>query len=70
MAQLGKMIIALDLIGSLNGKVYLAGFPQYNEQSKEIYFDKLDYAIDTKSKLMRTANWLAQGYILKKIQEF
>ncbi len=65
----GKMVIALDLLGSLNGTIYLAGFPQYNELTKEIYFDKLDYALDTKSKLMRTANWLAQGIVLKKIQE-
>ncbi len=65
----GKMVIALDLLGSLNGTIYLAGFPQYNEKTKEIYFDKLDYALDTKSKLMRTANWLAQGIILNKIQE-
>jgi hypothetical protein len=65
----GKMIIALDLLGSLSGTIYLKGIPQYNDQSKEIYFDKLDYAVDTKSRLMRTANWLAQGYILKKIQE-
>lgn len=65
----GKMIIALDLLGSVNGTIYLNGFPQYNEQIKEIYFDKLDYILDTKSKLMRTANWLAQGYILKKIEE-
>ena len=65
----GKMIIALDLLGSLDGTIYLSGFPEYNEQTKEIYFDKLDYVIDTKSKLIRSANWLAQGYILKKIQE-
>jgi hypothetical protein len=65
----GKMIIALDLLGSVNGTIYLNGFPQYNEQTKEIYFDKLDYLLDTKSKLMRTANWLAQGFILKKIEE-
>ena len=63
------MIIALDVIGSLNGKIYLAGFPQYNDKSKEIYFDELDYAIDTKNKLLRTANWLAQGYVLAKIRE-
>ena len=65
----GKMIIALDLLGSLNGKIYLAGFPQYNEQTKEIYFDKLEYALDTKSRLIRTANWLAQGYVLNKIKD-
>lgn len=65
----GKMVVALDILGSINGTIYLAGFPQYNEQTKEIFFDKLDYALDTKNKLMRTANWLAQGYILRKIQE-
>lgn len=65
----GKMVIALDLLGSINGTVYLAGFPQYNDQTKEIFFDKLDYVLDTKSALLRTANWLAQGLILKKIQQ-
>ena len=65
----GKMVIALDVLGSVNGTIYLNGFPQYNPQTKEIYFDKLDYVLDTKSKLMRTANWLAQGMILKKMEE-
>ncbi|MBE8725539.1 DUF4403 family protein [Flavobacterium hungaricum] len=65
----GKMVIALDVLGYINGTLYLNGFPQYNPQTKEIYFDKLDYVLDTKSKLMRTANWLAQGYILKKMEE-
>ncbi|MEY3499443.1 MAG: hypothetical protein RL308_1112 [Bacteroidota bacterium] len=65
----GKMVIALDMLGSINGTVYLAGYPQYNETTKEIYFDQLDYVLDTKSKLMKTANWLAQGMVLRKIQE-
>src|SRR5690606_28051648 len=65
----GKMVVALDLLGSLNGRIYLSGFPQYNAQTKEIYFDQLDYALDTKNKLIRTANWLAQGMILSKIRE-
>lgn len=65
----GKIAIALDLLGSVNGTIYLSGFPQYNDQTKEIFFDKLDYALDTKNKLMRTANWLAQGLVLRKIQE-
>jgi hypothetical protein len=65
----GKMVIALEVLGSVNGTIYLSGFPQYNEEKKEIYFDKLEYILDTKNKLMRTANWLAQGVVLKKIQE-
>ncbi|SDX79011.1 DUF4403 family protein [Flavobacterium degerlachei] len=65
----GKMVIALDLLGSVNGTIYLSGFPKYNDEKKEIYFDKLEYILDTKNKLMRTANWLAQGMVLRKIQE-
>ena len=65
----GKMIIALDVLGSVNGTIYLAGFPQYNDKTKEVFFDQLDYALDTKNKLMRTANWLAQGLILRKIEQ-
>lgn len=65
----GKMVIALDLLGSVNGTIYLTGHPQYDSKAKEIYFDKLDYVLDTKNKLMRTANWLAQGLVLRKIQE-
>ncbi|RED21923.1 uncharacterized protein DUF4403 [Flavobacterium cutihirudinis] len=65
----GKMVIALDVLGSINGTLYLNGFPQYNPQTKEIFFDKLDYVLDTKSKVMRTASWLGQGYILRKMEE-
>ena len=64
-----KMIIALDLLGSINGTIYLSGSPKYNEQTKEIYFDQLTYVLDTKSKLMRTANWLVEGIVLKKIEQ-
>lgn len=64
-----KIVIALDLTGSLTGTIYLIGEPKYNALTKEIYFDNLDYAIDTKSSLIRTANWLASGIILKKMQE-
>ncbi|NRS87293.1 hypothetical protein HNQ02_000193 [Flavobacterium sp. 7E] len=65
----GKMVIALEMTGSVNGKIYLAGYPQYDNKTREIYFDHFDYVLDTKSKLMRTANWLAQGIVLRKIQE-
>ena len=65
----GKMIIALDVLGSINGTLYLSGLPKYNDQTKEVYFEDLDYALDTKNKLIRTANWLAQGLILKKIKQ-
>ena len=65
----GKIIVALEMTGSLNGTIYLAGVPLYNPEKKEIYFDQMDYVLDTKGFLTKTANWLLQGIILKKIQE-
>ena len=65
----GKIIIALDMTGSINGTIYLSGIPNYNTLTKEIYFDQMDYVLNTKGILTRTANWLMQGTILKKIQE-
>jgi hypothetical protein len=65
----GKMIIALDMTGSINGTIYLSGIPNYNSATKEIYFDQMDYVLNTKGILTKTANWLLQGTILKKIQE-
>lgn len=68
-AKDGKMIIALDMTGSINGSIYLSGIPNYNAITKEIYFDQMDYVLNSKGILTKTANWLLQGTILKKIQE-
>ena len=64
----GKIIIALDLLGSINGTIYLSGIPNYNPITKEIYFDQMEYVLNTKSVLMKSANWLLHGTILKSIQ--
>lgn len=68
-AKESKMIIALDMSGTIDGTIYLTGIPNYNPITKEIYFDQMDYVLNTKGLLTRTANWLLQGTILKKIQE-
>jgi hypothetical protein len=66
----GKVVIALTMKGSLNGTIYLSGIPKYNIDEELIYFDDLKYVLETKSTLMKTANWLAQGIILKKIATY
>ena len=65
----GKIIIQLLMSGSLNGTIYLAGVPKYNAETHEIYFENMDYVLNTKGMLTKTANWLLQGVILRKIQE-
>lgn len=65
----GKIVIALDVLGSINGTIYLIGIPNYNSITKEIYFDQLEYVLNTKNILLKSANWLMQSTILSKIQE-
>lgn len=65
----GKLIVAVDLSGTINGKIYLSGLPRYNREKQEIFVDELDYVVDTKDKLTKSASWLLEGFIIKKIQE-
>ncbi|MGE5354852.1 MAG: DUF4403 family protein [Deltaproteobacteria bacterium] len=63
-----KVIIALEINGSIKGTIYLSGKPQYETETKTIYFSDLDYALDTKNILLKTADWMAGNLILEKIK--
>src|SRR5690606_22968558 len=64
-----KLIIGLSLKGAVNGTIYLSGYPQYNAVTQEVYLDQLDYVLDTKSVMAKTANWLASKTILLQLQQ-
>jgi len=63
----GKMIVAVNLSGSVNGDFYLSGVPAYNSTTKEIYLDQVDFVLDSKNKLLKIGGWIAQGIIIKKL---
>lgn len=65
-----KLIIGLTLKGAVNGTIYLSGYPQYNAVTQEVYLDQLDYVLDTKSVIAKTANWLASKSILLQLQQY
>ena len=65
----GKMIVALNLSGSVNGDFYLTGIPAYDAEKKEIFLDQVDFVLDSKSKLLKIGNWLAHGLIIKKMSD-
>lgn len=64
-----KIIVELEVSGTVAGKIYLSGIPKYAAENQEIYFENMEYVLDTKGVLTKTANWLLSGVILKKIQE-
>lgn len=65
----GKMIVAVNLSGSVNGDFYLTGIPAYDATTKEIYLAQVDFVLDSKNKLLKVGNWLAHGLILKKMSD-
>ena len=65
-----KMIIKLNLMGSLKGEVFLSGVPKYDATNQTIYFDEMDYDIKTKNILAKSANWLAHDKFVKIMQPY
>ncbi|MFY7652767.1 MAG: DUF4403 family protein [Chitinophagaceae bacterium] len=64
-----RMIVALNVTGSVNGTFYLSGLPAYDAAKKEVFLKEVDFVVDSKNKLLKLANWLAHGTIVKKLEE-
>jgi len=64
-----KMIVQLGMTGSINGTFYLAGIPSYDSTKQEVYFDQLDFILDSRNQLLKIGDWFAHGIIAKKIKE-
>jgi len=62
-----KMIIATDVTGSIKGKLYFSGLPSYRAIDSSIYFKDLQFSIQTKNVLLKSASWLANSGIDKVI---
>jgi hypothetical protein len=67
--QGNNLVVNLQLSGSYNGSIYLAGQPVFNARRNRIEIDDLEYTLDTKNFLLRSAAWLAKGTLKTKLQE-
>ncbi|MEZ4906297.1 MAG: DUF4403 family protein [Saprospiraceae bacterium] len=64
----GNVIIAMKVLGSVTGTIYLSGNPKYDSETKEIYFDNLQYVLDSKNVLLKSASWMLGDFIISKIK--
>ena len=64
-----KLVIKAGLKGSLTGTIYLKGTPFYNPVTKNLSLKDLDYDLDTRSVILKTANWLMQGKFSKMMEQ-
>ena len=67
--QGNNLVVNLQLSGSYNGSIFLTGEPVYNARRNRIEIEDLEYTLDSKNFLLRSAAWLAKGTIKKKLQE-
>ncbi len=53
----------------ITGEMYLVGKPKYDASTESIRFEEIDFDINTKNVLARSATWMKQGQVLTQIQK-
>jgi hypothetical protein len=64
-----KLIVKATVSGDVNGVIYLSGNPYYDSSTTSISVKGLDFELETKNQLLKTADWLAHGVFIKKIEK-
>jgi len=63
----GRAVVVADVSGSYKGRVFFTGKPVYNPEKRALEIAEPEFDVKTKSALIKSANWLMHGMILKKI---
>ena len=64
-----KLVVNSKLSGSFNGNIYFIGRPEFNPQKNQIEVRDLDFHVDTRNFLMRSAAWLFSGAIKNQMKK-
>jgi len=64
-----RVVVNSKLSGSFNGNIYFIGRPEYNPVKRQIEVKDLDFHVDTKSLLLRSASWIFQGAIKNQMRK-
>jgi len=63
-----KLILALQVSGGVNGTVYATGTPVFDEGLGMLRFVDLDFTLDTRNVLVKSANWMFHQDILSSLR--
>jgi uncharacterized protein DUF4403 len=63
-----KLILALRVSGGVNGNLYATGTPVFDEGLGILRFADLDFTMDTRNVLLRSANWMFHQNILSTLR--
>jgi hypothetical protein len=62
-----RLIVALNVDGSIRGTIYLSGIPVYNKADMTLGLTDLDFHISTKNVLVKSASWVFHSGLLQKL---
>jgi hypothetical protein len=65
----GKVVVGANLSGSFNGTIYFVGVPVYNKEKQAVEVTDLDFEMQTRNILFKSAAWLFKSTIKEKIKE-
>lgn len=66
----GNMLIEVQFSGSFNGQVVFSGTPVYDAVAKTIFVKDLQYNLQTKNVLLKTAKWLFTRKIRTEMEKY
>lgn len=64
-----RLVINTRLSGSFNGQIYFMGKPAFNPLKNQIEVRDVDFHVQTRNFLMKSAAWIFQGPIKKKLAD-
>ncbi|MGA3012803.1 MAG: DUF4403 family protein [Bacteroidales bacterium] len=64
-----KIIVALNIAGTIKGNIYLSGKPYYDKETSSLKVKDLDFDIRTKNVLIRSASWLFHQNLIETLQK-
>lgn len=67
--QGNNIIVNTTLSGSYKGSIYLTGKPSFDPKKGAIDLDDLEFTLDTKSFLHKSAAWILKSTLKKQIKE-
>lgn len=64
-----KVVVNTQLSGAFRGKIYFTGKPKFNTTKNQIEMDDLDFHLETRNFLHRSASWLLKGVLKNQMKK-
>jgi Domain of unknown function (DUF4403) len=64
-----SLVLEVRIRGAADGVIYLIGKPRYDESTRIVSIQNLDYTVETKHVLVKTADWLLHSTVRDNLAE-